>query len=618
MPFDAFISYSSKDKVSADAACAMLESAGVRCWIAPRDILPGGEYGAAIIDAIDQCRLMVLIFSSNANDSRQIHREIERAVAKGVPIVPVRIEEVAPTRSMEYFLGAIHWLDALTPPIEKHLHQLSDTVKAILQADASHSPLDERERPGSRFDRPALPPRAANRSGGTADSLSKTPARAGLILAALAGGIGVVTLLAAGAWLYQRNAPAAPPSSSPAPAQSQAQALVPEAVPFISDGERALLRNSYLGAPDHKALAISSAASFVSGQKDDETAKTAALQACKRGVNANYCQIYAVGTSVVFAGGAPQLPPQPWLVRDASVERPLVARDLPLLSADARAFMEKTLPTLRNPKAIAIGEGAYANFSAQTNTDEAVRRSLEWCGMTGTACVVVAVDDVFVVPVPATMRVTGLFHAGSNGAIAAEMRPEVALRLANATSGWNVVAVGANGRPGLALRAAKERDGTEAALADCHRQDRECRVIAIGPFLVEPPNPASIPAPAQPTTATVSVVEKSMTLARSAKSGIDSPLAYSGRWDHDCKSLPLKITITKNPMNGTVTVVDADEVLQATTPASGSTGACIGKTIRSKMIRYLSPPGFRGSDTLGYDSEGEGTVIHTTIAVTVE
>lgn len=71
MAFDTFISYSSKDKTTADAVCAVLEQAGIRCWIAPRDIRPGGEYGGAIIEAIDQCRVMVLIFSSGANSSRK-------------------------------------------------------------------------------------------------------------------------------------------------------------------------------------------------------------------------------------------------------------------------------------------------------------------------------------------------------------------------------------------------------------------------------------------------------------------------------------------------------------------------------------------------------------------
>jgi hypothetical protein len=80
---------------------------------------------------------MVLIFSSNANESAQIRREIERAVSRGVTIVPVRIEEVEPTKSMEYFLGAIHWLDALTPPLERHLQHLAESIKAMLAAKAA-------------------------------------------------------------------------------------------------------------------------------------------------------------------------------------------------------------------------------------------------------------------------------------------------------------------------------------------------------------------------------------------------------------------------------------------------------------------------------------------------
>jgi hypothetical protein len=137
MAFDVFISYSSKDKATADGTCAALEATGIRCWIAPRDVRPGAEYAAAIIEAIDSCRLMVLIFSSNANASRQIPRELERAASKGVPIVPMRIEAIMPTKSMEYYLGEIHWLDALTPPLAAHLQKLIETVKAILQVGAT-------------------------------------------------------------------------------------------------------------------------------------------------------------------------------------------------------------------------------------------------------------------------------------------------------------------------------------------------------------------------------------------------------------------------------------------------------------------------------------------------
>jgi TIR domain/YARHG domain len=136
MPFDVFISYSVKDKLTAQAVCATLESNGVRCWIAPRDITPGSEYGDAIVEAINHSRALVLVFSSNANQSPQIRREVERAVSKGLPIVPLRIEDIAPTQSLEYFIGAVHWLDALTPPLEHHLQRLAEAVKALLRIDS--------------------------------------------------------------------------------------------------------------------------------------------------------------------------------------------------------------------------------------------------------------------------------------------------------------------------------------------------------------------------------------------------------------------------------------------------------------------------------------------------
>ncbi|MBV8512600.1 MAG: hypothetical protein JO289_20770 [Xanthobacteraceae bacterium] len=123
----------------------------------------------------------------------------------------------------------------------------------------------------------------------------------------------------------------------------------------------------------------------------------------------------------------------------------------------------------------------------QPDLDEAERRALEHCGtMSGVACLLVALDDNLVVPIPITMKPVGLFHAAANPLITPQLQDEVARRLGNAASGWNAVAVGASGHPGLALKAANEQAATEGALADCAKQDRDCRVIAIGPFAVEP------------------------------------------------------------------------------------------------------------------------------------
>jgi hypothetical protein len=132
MSHDVFISFSAKDKAIADAVCAKLENNKIRCWIAPRDILPGVEYGQALVDGIKKSRVVVLVLSSNSNVSSQVMREIERAVSNEIPIIPLRIENITPSKSMEYYLSSVHWLDAITPPIEKHLDKLTDTVVRIL------------------------------------------------------------------------------------------------------------------------------------------------------------------------------------------------------------------------------------------------------------------------------------------------------------------------------------------------------------------------------------------------------------------------------------------------------------------------------------------------------
>jgi hypothetical protein len=139
---DVFISYSSKDKTTADAVCATLEQNGIRCWIAPRDVLPGMEYAEALVEALHDSRLLVLVFSSGANASVQVRQEVERAVSSGLAILPFRIENVPPNRAMEFFISGRHWLDALTPPLEAHLQELARTVKLLLsRGDPSPSPI---------------------------------------------------------------------------------------------------------------------------------------------------------------------------------------------------------------------------------------------------------------------------------------------------------------------------------------------------------------------------------------------------------------------------------------------------------------------------------------------
>ncbi len=132
MGHDIFISYSSKDKTIADAVCAKLEEQKIRCWIAPRDIAAGENFARAIINAINSCKVFVLLWSVNANTSEHILNEINQAFDQGITIIPFRIQEVEPTPEMRYYFGRTHWLDALTPPLEKHIDRLAETIFPLI------------------------------------------------------------------------------------------------------------------------------------------------------------------------------------------------------------------------------------------------------------------------------------------------------------------------------------------------------------------------------------------------------------------------------------------------------------------------------------------------------
>jgi hypothetical protein len=132
MAGDVFISYSQPDYHCAMEIVDRIEAQGIQCWIAPRDINPSADWAAEIIEAISNARTMILVFSASSNDSPQVRREVERAVHKQLSILPFRIEHVLPSKSLEYFLSAQHWMDAFPPPREPHYDRLVAYLKARL------------------------------------------------------------------------------------------------------------------------------------------------------------------------------------------------------------------------------------------------------------------------------------------------------------------------------------------------------------------------------------------------------------------------------------------------------------------------------------------------------
>lgn len=132
MAHDVFISHSTIDKVVSDAVCAALENGAIRCWVAPRDVQAGRSFAGEITRAIQESKIMVLIFSAHSNNSEQVLREVQLAVKARLHIIQFRIEDVRLNDDLEYFLSTPHWLDALTPPLENHLRKLEGSIKKLL------------------------------------------------------------------------------------------------------------------------------------------------------------------------------------------------------------------------------------------------------------------------------------------------------------------------------------------------------------------------------------------------------------------------------------------------------------------------------------------------------
>jgi hypothetical protein len=131
-----FISYSSKDQKIAGTIAQALEARGQRCWIASRDVLGGDNFQEAIVRALREAKVMLLVFSANANNSDEIKKELVLAGRHRVTVVPVRVEDVVPSDAFSYELATRQWVD-LFQDWESQIEKLVVQVEMILAASTS-------------------------------------------------------------------------------------------------------------------------------------------------------------------------------------------------------------------------------------------------------------------------------------------------------------------------------------------------------------------------------------------------------------------------------------------------------------------------------------------------
>lgn len=135
----AFISHSSKDAEFAFRLVEILETEGIKCWIAPRDIPTGSNYAAEILEAIQSSCCVALIFTEEANSSPHVLREVERAITYRRPILPLKSAAVSPTGAFDYFLATLQCprLQPISNP--QAVTAYAEAVVAFLQGNRAEA-----------------------------------------------------------------------------------------------------------------------------------------------------------------------------------------------------------------------------------------------------------------------------------------------------------------------------------------------------------------------------------------------------------------------------------------------------------------------------------------------
>ncbi|MCK5073078.1 MAG: toll/interleukin-1 receptor domain-containing protein [Bacteriovoracaceae bacterium] len=124
MGYNVFLSHSSSDAQKVKNLCNYFEANNIGCWMAPRDIAIGENFAKAIVEAIRAADIFIVVFSSKANESDQVLREIDRAVHFKKKIISFRIDETKPTTALEYYLCNVTWMDASLGMIEQYYSRL--------------------------------------------------------------------------------------------------------------------------------------------------------------------------------------------------------------------------------------------------------------------------------------------------------------------------------------------------------------------------------------------------------------------------------------------------------------------------------------------------------------
>ena len=357
MAHDVFISYSSKNKVIADALCHYLEEHHIRCWIAPRDIPPGDSYADQIDSAITNCKVFVFIFSKDSAESQWCSKEIDIGLRERIILIPFRIDDHPLQKRMRLYLGDRHWIDACPEP---HLlfGTLCNSILAFMgRENSTVSGIPASVLPSSSA-APVPPPESAGKK-------KKIILTASLLAAG-------VLLLASGAILSktlfsseQNGGKSAPSAVSPAVSVSSDSGSGAASIP-VSELANELKQKGNGGN--------SASTEPITPQQPESMANAPAEQPQESASAATPAITLAEGAPQPKATVSPQ-PPEPAETKDAPSEsaagqKPLTLHPGTLLSIFIRERLEETLDPNAVPMNIIVDNNAEFDITSLRNDSD--------------------------------------------------------------------------------------------------------------------------------------------------------------------------------------------------------------------------------------------------------
>jgi hypothetical protein len=212
-----FISHSSADHDAAQRICDLLEERGVPCWIAPRDIRPGQDYGEEIINALEETGALLLVLTDHANASRHVATEVSRAFSKGKTILPVRMANVMPSKGLELFVSSAHWVEAWQGGLEEKMSH----VAGVLLGTPAQAP--------------------------TPAKLTAAPAKRSKLIPTLAAAAAVMVVAAAAFVMHSRSGQTSQGAAKPPEIGSTTRGTTPPVTPPVQ---------TVAGLPRYQAIVI--------------------------------------------------------------------------------------------------------------------------------------------------------------------------------------------------------------------------------------------------------------------------------------------------------------------------------------------------------------------------